>query len=255
MSYDDNNRNDPDRGAYTPPDDDDLPFRRGGFDARRSEPRKPVPMMLIISVVVLLVLLAVIGLVYGLGGVRGPGDAPPVVGEPVGDLTGPAPVEAQPVDPEGDITAYDAAPREETPEFAPPPEAVQPRPEPREIPDAEPLPPARVAETRRPAAAADASPPRTETVPDRPAPAPAASSGSSSVQIGAFSSREVADREYAAVAAAFPEYARGRTKGVEQVTSSSGSTLYRTTFNGFSREQATAFCAALRNAGRDCLVR
>ena len=34
MSYDDNNRNDPDRGAYTPPDDDDLPFRRGGFDAR-----------------------------------------------------------------------------------------------------------------------------------------------------------------------------------------------------------------------------
>ncbi len=217
MSYDDNNRNDPDRGAYTPPDDDDLPFRRGGFDARSGAPKKPIPMMLIISVVVLLVLLAAIGLIYGLGGVRGPNDAPPVVGESVGDLTGPAPVDAQPIDPEGDITAYDAAPEGETPEFA--------------------------------------SPPRTETVPDRGTATPTPAGGSTSVQIGAFSSRAVADREYAAVAAAFPEYARGRTKGVEQVTSSAGSTLYRTTFNGFSREQATAFCAALRNAGRDCLVR
>ncbi len=249
MSYDDNNRNDPDRGAYTPPDDDDLPFRRGGFDARGGAPRKPIPMMLIISVVVLLVLLAAIGLIYGIGGVRSPGDAPPVVGESVGDLTGPAPVDAQPVDPEGDITAYDAAPEAETPEFAPPPEAVQPRPEPREPAEAAPLPPARVAETPNPAPAEKATPA------PRPEPAPAAATGSASVQIGAFSSREVADREYAAVAAAFPEYARGRTKGVEQVTSSAGSTLYRTTFNGFSREQATAFCAALRNAGRDCLVR
>lgn len=253
MSYDDNNRNDPDRGAYTPPDDDDLPFRRGGFDARGGAPKKPVPMMLIISVVVLLVLLAAIGLIYGIGGVRSPGDAPPVVGEAVGDLTGPAPVDAQPVDPEGDITAYDPAPRAETPQFAPPPEAVQPRPEPQA--EATPLPPARAPETTRPAPAADAAPPRTETVPDRAAAAPTPTTGGSAVQIGAFSSREVADREYAAVAAAFPEYARGRTKGVEQVTSSSGSTLYRTTFNGFSREQATAFCAALRNAGRDCLVR
>ncbi|MBG7613931.1 SPOR domain-containing protein [Brevundimonas sp. BAL450] len=249
MSYDDNNRNDPDRGAYTPPDDDDLPFRRGGFDARGGAPKKPIPMMLIISVVVLLVLLAAIGLIYGIGGVRSPGDAPPVVGESVGDLTGPAPVDAQPVDPEGDITAYDAAPEGETPEFAPPPEEVQPRPEPREPAEAAPLPPARVAETPNPAPAEKATPA------PRPEPAPAAATGSASVQIGAFSSREVADREYAAVAAAFPEYARGRTKGVEQVTSSAGSTLYRTTFNGFSREQATAFCAALRNAGRDCLVR
>lgn len=249
MSYDDNNRNDPDRGAYTPPDDDDLPFRRGGFDARGGAPKKPIPMMLIISVVVLLVLLAAIGLIYGIGGVRSPGDAPPVVGESVGDLTGPAPVDAQPVDPEGDITAYDAAPEGETPEFAPPPEDVQPRPEPREPAEAAPLPPARVAETPNPAPAEKATPA------PRPELAPAAATGSASVQIGAFSSREVADREYAAVAAAFPEYARGRTKGVEQVTSSAGSTLYRTTFNGFSREQATAFCAALRNAGRDCLVR
>jgi outer membrane biosynthesis protein TonB len=249
MSYDENNRNEPERGAYPPPADDELPFRRGGWEARGGAPKKPNPMMLIISVVVLLVLLAAIGLIYGLGGGRSPGDAPPVVGESVGDLTGPAPVDAQPVDPEGDITAYDAAPEDETPAFAPPPEEVHPRPQPPAPAAADPLPPAPVAERPNPAPAEKASPePRAEV-----APTPAA--GNASVQIGAFSSREVADREYAAVAAAFPEYARGRTKNVQQVTSSTGATLYRTTFNGFSREQATAFCAALRNAGRDCLVR
>ena len=251
MSYDDNNRNDPERGAYTPPDDDDLPFR---FDARR-ETGRPAPRLLIVSVVVLLVLLAAIGLIYGIGGVRSPGDAPPVVGEPVGDLTGPAPVEAQPVNPEADISVYEPAPEAGTPTFAAPPETVQPRPEPREPapqPEPQPLPPARTAATPTPAPADAASPPQAETA---PAPRTTPASGSSAVQIGAFSSREIADREYAAVAAAFPEFARGRTKSVQQVTSSSGQTLYRTTFNGFSREQAVAFCAALRNAGRDCLVR
>lgn len=257
MSYDDNNRNDPERGAYTPPDDDDLPFRRGGFDARRGEGRRPAPKLLIISLVVLLVLLAAIGLIYGIGGVRSPGDAPPVVGEPVDDLTGPAPVEAQPVDPEADISAYEPAPEAGTPTFAAPPETVQPRPEPREPaqdpePEPQPLPPAQAPATPNPAPADEASPPRTETA---PAPRTTPASGSSSVQIGAFSSREIADREYAAVAAAFPEFARDRTKGVQQVTTSSGQTVYRTTFNGFSREQAVAFCAALRNAGRECLVR
>ncbi|WP_262422999.1 hypothetical protein [Brevundimonas denitrificans] len=140
-------------------------------------------MMLIISVVVLLVLLAAIGLIYGIGGVRSPGDAPPVVGESVGDLTGPAPVDAQPVDPEGDITAYDAAPEGETPEFAPPPEEVQPRPEPREPAEAAPLPPARsprrpiprLPKRRRPRPAPSPrllqpqGPPRFRSAPSRPA--------------------------------------------------------------------------------------
>ena len=37
MSFDDNHRNqDRERGAYTPPtDDDDLPFRRNAFDPRQ----------------------------------------------------------------------------------------------------------------------------------------------------------------------------------------------------------------------------
>ena len=90
------------------------------------------------------------------------------------------------------------------------------------------------------------------------APAPAASTpatGSASVQIGAFSSTAIADREYAAVAGRFGQYASGAEKRVTEVTTSSGSTLYRTAFSGLSRERATAFCNALKAAGRDCIVR
>ncbi|MBU2029011.1 MAG: SPOR domain-containing protein, partial [Alphaproteobacteria bacterium] len=88
-----------------------------------------------------------------------------------------------------------------------------------------------------------------------PAPAAGAATGSASVQIGAFSSTEIADREYAAVAGRFGQYASGAQKRVTEVTSSSGSTLYRTTFSGLSRERAVAFCNALKAAGRDCIVR
>jgi hypothetical protein len=75
------------------------------------------------------------------------------------------------------------------------------------------------------------------------------------VQIGAFSSTEIADREYAAVAGRFGQYASGAEKRVTEVTTSGGSTLYRTAFSGLSRERATAFCNALKAAGRDCIVR
>ena len=76
-----------------------------------------------------------------------------------------------------------------------------------------------------------------------------------SVQIGAFSSTEIADREYAAVAARFGQYASGAEKRVQEVTAANGSTVYRTTFTGMSRDRAVAFCNALKAAGRDCIVR
>ena len=170
------------------------------------------------------------------------------VGDPVGDLTAPAPVDAQPADPEAGLDVYEGGPDlEGEPQFVPPPETPQPRPAPA------------VSEPLAPAAPARPAPAPTETAPPPakadPAPPPAATGGGSAVQIGAFSSREIADQQYAAVAGAFPQYARGRTKGVEQVTTSSGQTVYRTTVQGFSREEARAFCAALQEAGRDCLVR
>ena len=258
MSFDDENR--PGRGAYTPPTDDDLPFRRNTYDPRGggrnvgSGVGKAPPVTLIVSGVVLLVLIIAVIFFYR-SGMRASTDAPPAVGQAVGEMKTVAPLDAQPVDPAEGVRVY----RDETETtdapvtFTPPPEAPQPRPAapPTAAPTGQGLPTAAAAP--RPAAPA----PKTEApTPAAPAPtAPAAAGGSASVQIGAFSSTEIADREYAAVAGRFSQYASGAEKRVTEVTSSSGSTLYRTTFTGLSRERAVAFCNALKAAGRDCIVR
>lgn len=256
MSYDDNRHNDPrDRGAYTPPTDDDLPFNRGGFDARRAPPRGAPPVTLIISAVVLLLLIVAVVVFYR-SGLRSSTDAPPAVGTPVGEMKVAAPIDAQPIDAEAGINVYrDDAADTGAPTFTPPPEAVQPRPAPQPLPAvaANPLPPVATRPAPTPAPRpTPVTPPPAAKAPAAPAPS---TGGASAVQIGAFSSTAIADREYAAVAARFPQYASGRTKRVEQATASNGSTVYRTTFNGFSREQAQAFCAAIRAGGGDCLVR
>jgi len=242
MSYDDDNRP-RDRGAYTPPTDDDLPFNRGGFDARRAPPAKAPPVTLLVSAGVLLVLIIAVVLFYR-SGLRSSTDAPPAVGTPVAQMKVEAPLEAQPVDPEAGVGLYDEAPETTTaPEFAPPPETQLPRPAPRPIETAEAAPPERPAvPTPRPVA-------------ETPAPVATGSGGSAAVQIGAFSSTAVADREYAAVAARFPSFARNATKRVQEVTASNGSTVYRTTFTGLSAADARSFCAAIQAGGGDCLVR
>ena len=250
MSYDDQRPNDPrNRGAYTPPTDDDLPFNRGGFDARRTPPAKAPPVTLIISALVLLVLIVAVVVFYR-AGIRSPNDAPPAVGTRVGALKVEAPIDAQPIDAEAGVGVYrdEAEPAGATPTFTPPPETVLPRPAPR------PLVPEVAAPTPAPSPAAPvARPTPAAAAPATPAPAPAA--GDSGVQIGAFSSTAIADREFAAVAARFPAFARGAEKRVQEVTASNGSTVYRTTFTGLSRDQAQAFCAAIKAAGDDCLVR
>lgn len=258
MSFEDDNK--PGRGAYTPPTDDDLPFRRNSYDPRSgrnvgSGGGKAPPVTLIISVVVLILIAVAVAWLYGRSGLRASTDAPPAVGQPVGEMKTAAPIDAQPIDPAEGVRVY----RDETETtdapvtFTPPPEAPQPRPAapPTAAPTGQGLPPANTATPAAPA-------PR----PTTPAPvvtpatkAPAATGGSASVQIGAFSSTEIADREYAAVAGRFGAYASGAEKRVTEVTSSSGSTLYRTAFSGLSRERAVAFCNALKAAGRDCIVR
>ena len=242
MSYDDDNRP-RDRGAYTPPTDDDLPFNRGGFDARRAPPAKAPPVTLLVSAGVLLVLIIAVVLFYR-SVLRSSTDAPPAVGTPVAQMKVEAPLEAQPVDPEAGVGLYDEAPETTTaPEFAPLPETPLPRPAPRPIETAEAAPPERPAvPTPRPVA-------------ETPAPVATGSGGSAAVQIGAFSSTAVADREYAAVAARFPSFARNATKRVQEVTASNGSTVYRTTFTGLSAADARSFCAAIQAGGGDCLVR
>ena len=250
MSYDDDNRP-RDRGAYTPPTDDDLPFNRGGFDARRGPPAKAPPVTLIVSAGVLLVLIIAVVLFYR-SGLRSSTDAPPAVGAPIAELKVEAPLEAQPIDPEAGVGLYDQSENTAAaPEFTAPPETPLPRPAPRPI------------ETAAPPAPVPARPATPAPAPARPAtpavttPAPTANGagGAAAVQIGAFSSTAVADREYASVAARFPQFARNATKRVQEVTASNGSTVYRTTFTGLSREDARAFCSAIQSGGGDCLVR
>lgn len=229
---------DRDRGAYTPPTDDDLPFQRNSYDARRvgggQGGGKAPPVTLIISGAVLLLLIIAVVVFYR-SGLRSSTDAPPAVGTPIGDLKVEAPLDAQPVDPAAGVSVY-GPPSEipADPTFIAPPEEVQPRPT--------------APATPAPAVVAPAPVTKTET-------RPAATGGSSIVQIGAFSTPGIADREYSAVAARFPQFAAGATKRVQEVTASNGSTLYRTTFAGLSRDDARAFCAAIKAGGGDCLVR
>lgn len=257
MSFDDDNK--PGRGAYTPPTDDDLPFRRNSYDPRSgrnvgSGGGKAPPVTLIISAVVLLLLIVAVIFFYR-SGMRASTDAPPAVGQPVGDMKTAPPIDAQPIDPAAGVRVYrDEGETTDAPvTFTPPPETPQPRPAAptTAAPTGQGLPPAKAATPAAPT-------PRPTIAPPVAAPAtkaPAAAGGSASVQIGAFSSTEIADREYAAVAGRFGSFASGAEKRVTEVTSSSGSTLYRTAFSGLSRERAVAFCNALKAAGRDCIVR
>jgi hypothetical protein len=245
MSYE---RPDPERGPYTPKNDDDLPFDRSGFDARgygRSGGRPPVPITLIVSAVVLLVLIIAVILFYR-AGVRAPGEAPPVVGES-GAAAGSTP-EAEALNRDTEIEIFD--PNDSDVDLAPPPETPGQRP-----------PPLTGPETPTEASPSPANPPAAEQPRPTPAPTPAPSQptpapsgGGASVQIGAFSTEAAAERAYADVASAFPQFASGRTRGIQQVTTSDGRTVYRATVNGFSASDARAFCGAMRAQGRDCIV-
>jgi hypothetical protein len=138
---------DHDRGAYTPQTDEAL-----AFDARRQSDRRPVPMTLVGSAVVLVVLIVGVAVVYR-GGVRGANDAPRPIGQPVvsvktppaitvaapnavaaGDdsdsksvAVTPAPTPAAPLPPK---PAAKVATASQGPTFAPPPEQPAPRPQP-----------------------------------------------------------------------------------------------------------------------------
>lgn len=241
-----------DRGAYTPPTDDDLPFDRQGYDPRRSGGGnggggggKSPPVTLIVSALVLLALIIGVVVLYNMGGLQPSEDAPPAVGAPVGEMKTQAPIDAQPVDPAAGIDVYDAAPPTATaPTFTPPPEEAQPRPEPRPI---EAAPPAvRPAPAPRPVAPAPAPTPSTPAV---------AAGGSSSVQIGAFSTPGGAERAYNSVVSRHSRFTEGASRRVQEAPGPNGSTVYRTTVSGLSREQATGLCNAIKAGGGDCFVR
>jgi hypothetical protein len=74
------------------------------------------------------------------------------------------------------------------------------------------------------------------------------------VQIGAFSSEALADKEWSKAAAVAPGVMAGKGKRVVAVTKD-GATLYRTSITGFeSRDEAQALCGRLQAAGATCFV-
>lgn len=85
--------------------------------------------------------------------------------------------------------------------------------------------------------------------------APKVAAGGAAVQIGAFSSRALADKGWNDAARIAPGAAAGKGKRVEEIQKG-GSTLFRTTFTGFAnRADAQAFCAKLQAAGKSCFVK
>lgn len=271
-----------DRGAYTPQTDAPL-----AFDARAPRGgRRPLPMALIGSAAVLLVLVIAVVMYYQ-SGVRKPGSGAANVGDPVGVVkTAPA-ANAQGAgqDPFSNLDVYasqnvpsGAAPAAT---LAPPPETPQPRPAPapglkvqtveasqvHAVPGSVATPATAPANDAARAAAAPAAPPvKVAVAPPPPAPtAPPAvkpptnapvAPGGAMVQIGAFSSTALADKDYGDIAAKFPGPMAGKSKRVEIVAREGAPSLYRGLIAGFAnREAATAFCNALKAAGRNCLVK
>jgi len=259
---------DQERGAYTPPIQD-APL---SFDARQPvRGARPVPFTLIISVLVLAGLVAAIFVFYQQG-VRQQGQAPGMVGEPVTDMRGAAPPEAQPQDPATGLEIYKAEAASDPmatapPQFTPPPEQPQARPAP--VPVVV-TPPTVPRTTTQPVAAAmkPALPAPTPKVAAAPAPkvaaAPAptptpapkvAAAGGAVVQVGAVTTPALADRTWNEAVSAAPGLGAGKGKSVERIERD-GTVLYRTAVTGFaSRDEANAFCNRIKAAGKSCFVR
>jgi len=258
------------------------------LDDRRRAPRSrgPAPVTLIVS---LLLLVAVGGGVFYMyrSGVRGEGQAPQPLGAPLGDVRAPAPAQAQAPDAGAGLTISKDDPNAPStaPTLAPPPEAPLPEPapspqatlaRPAAPPVAGPVSPGQTASLSSTAAKAgektdpidrliaDASKPKPDPAKDSSKPttkdaavkdATKDPGGPAVVQIGAFSSEALADKEWSKAAAVAPGAMAGKGKRVVAV-SKDGATLYRTAITGFaSREDAQSLCDRLQAAGASCFVR
>jgi cell division protein FtsN len=190
-------------------------------------------------------------------------------------------------------SADPTTPPARAPAFAPPPEKPMARPVPRptlrvetsEIPPAgarlavgpvkpQPVPPAaKPSSSKSPSSKSGAVQPKPEPKPGprsiddlaavgpppapvaaQPKPTPSATaSGPAVVQIGAFSTEDLAKKGWSDIASAFSADMAGKGRRVEAVA---GSTLHRSLITGFaSRDAAVAFCGKLKAAGKSCIVK
>ena len=264
---------DGERGPYTPPREREAPLQ---FDARGPRDAKPMPMALMASAAVLVLLIGGVAVAY-LGGSRG-APADKTVGDRVLVMKTPPTPGANPApDPNAKLEVFSDHAAAGAPTFTPAPEAPAPRPAPRLTLQEQTLPPVRIAApeatavaTPKPVAAASPVKPApvapkaaasvaatdlstARTTVSTPKTAAVTATGPVGAQIGAFSSRGLAEQGYADVGKLVSIAGRGkRIEAVER----GDSTLYRTTVTGFAdRDAAKAFCSALTAKGHACIVK
>ncbi|ESQ91704.1 hypothetical protein ABAC460_05030 [Asticcacaulis sp. AC460] len=236
---------DKDRGTYSPPTEDNL-----SYESRRTASRDQAPLTLIISGIVLVVVLLAAVLFYN-SGLSNKGRLPLEVGDTLGEFRDEKVTDAKVLS-EEDMNAGTGeakfAPGSEIPTLRDSAASAETNVAPPVATPIEgPLP------SQKPVETTPVPAPAAETKPEAK-PQPIASSGTSAVQIGAFNSQELANAEYAKVASSFGLFVGGAGKSIQKVETERG-TLYRATFTGLSAEKAKSFCAALKAASRQCIVR
>jgi hypothetical protein len=254
-----------DRGTYSPPTEDNLSYESHRTPASRDK----APITLIISGICLVVLLLVVVILYNSGTLNKNGRIAPEIGDSLGDIKEGQVQDARPLSDQdlSDSGIATFAPGSEVPgarpaasvstvDIAPLPAAPIEGPLPSQSSvSATASSPAAVDTTPVPGAAASSAAPRPAAASAEPAAAAKpASTGSASVQIGAYTSTDIANAEYAKVASSYGLFVGGASKRIEKVTTPNG-TFYRTAFTGLSADKAKAFCSALKASGHDCIVK
>ncbi len=274
---------DKDRGTYSPPTEDNL-----SYETRRAPSRDQAPITLIISGICLVVLLLVVVLLYN-SGLNKHGKLAPEVGDSLSDFKDGKVQDAQPLTDaqinQDDTGTASFAPGSDAPairgvstdsasapvSLAPAPVAPIQGPLPSQATNSAIAPvqaPEDVPVPGAPASASASTASKTPVAVKTPTPKPVAvtppvqkvtapvvtGAGGGAVQIGAFTSPEIANKEYAKVASSYGLFVGGAGKKIEKVETDKG-TFYRTAFTGLSTEKAKSFCSALKAAGHDCIVR
>lgn len=253
--------------------DDEPPLSLGRRARSQSRGRGPAPVTLIVSLVLLLLVAGGVAFMYR-SGVR-TSAAPPTLGAPLGDERAPAPAQAPAVDATDGLSISKDDPGAASganPRLAPAPEAPLPEQAPPTAAIPQIRPPASadpigglIQKSEAPAAAPKPKPVQTAQAGQTPQAPRAASAakpaaprplnGPVSVQIGAFSSEDLADQAWDKAAAAAPGAMAGKGKHIAIVARDSGP-LYRTSITGFSsRDEAVALCAQIKPAVGGCFVR
>lgn len=254
---------DEERGTYSPPTEDNL-----SYEARRRPSRDQAPLTLIISGIILVLVLMAAVIFYN-SGLNGHGRAIPQVGDTLGDLKSAQVQDARPLT-DQDLSDADTGGARFTSGAEAPADRSAAAANPGGQGEVNVAPPAATpvagglpSQSDNPALKAGASAsssalaqkPDPTPVPGTPTSTPAVTGGGTVVQIGAFTSQDIANTEYNRLVSSYGLFLSGTGKRIEKVETASG-TFYRTSVTGFATpDKARAFCSALKAANHDCFVK